>query len=152
MQGGPATNGAHDLHAGAFAVGTLHINDFVPLAHAQVDWLLCQLVQLAHGNQGCITHVQTCLDQIAELQQAHAQAVAARLRPIHITPRDQVIQDAVGGRGVQARFLADFLQGNGFLARGQHINQGEHAFNHLHRGGVGRVEVFFGHSRSVVRC
>ena len=137
MQGCSAANGPHDLHARAFAVGTLHIDDLIALAHAQVDRLLGQLVQLAHGQYSGIAHVQAPFDQIAQLQQTHTQAVTSRLGAIDIAPNGQVVQDSVGGRGVQARFFADFLERNGVFARCQDINQREHAFNDLHRGDAG---------------
>jgi hypothetical protein len=124
-------NGPHHLHAGAFAVGALHVDDLVTLAHAQVDRLLDQLVQFAHGRQRRVAHAQAALDQVAQFQQAHAQPVAASLRSIDKPAGGQVVQDAVGGGRVQARLLADFLQGNRLFARRQHIDQRKHPFDHL---------------------
>jgi hypothetical protein len=100
-----AADGAHHLHARALAVGALHVHDLVALAHAQVHRLLGQAVQLAHGLQGRVAHRQPRLDQVAQLQQAHAQAVGAGLRAVDEAAHRQVVEDAVrgGGAGRPAR-------------------------------------------------
>ena len=67
MQGRSPAYGAHHLHAAALAVGALYINDFVVLTHRQIHWLLRELVQLAHGHQRCIAHIEAAFDQIAQL-------------------------------------------------------------------------------------
>jgi len=131
VQRGSRADGAHHLHARTLAVGAFDVDDFVTLPHAQVDGLLDQLVQFTHRGQCSITHIQTALDQVAQLQQTHAQAIAAGFGPVHETAHRQVVEDAVCGRRMQSCFLADFLEGNGILAAGQHIDQGEHAFDHL---------------------
>ena len=101
-------------------------------------------MQLAHGNQGRFAHAQAGLDQIAQFQEAHAQPVAARFGAIDKAANGQIVEDAVRGRGVQAGALADLLERYRFLARGQHVDQREHAFQDLDAGlGGGRVIVFF---------
>jgi hypothetical protein len=57
-----------------------------------------QLVQLAHRRQRRVAHVEPGLDQVAELEQAHAEAVAARLRPVDVAADRQVVEDPVRGR------------------------------------------------------
>jgi len=116
VQGRAASNGPHHLHARALAVGPLHIHNLVALAHAQVHWLLDQLVQLAHGGQCRVAHVEPALDEVTQLQQTHAQPVGARLGALHETAHRQVVEDAVGGGRVQPRLLADLLERHGFLA------------------------------------
>ena len=96
MQGRSPPDGAHNLHARAFAVGAFDVHDFIALAHAQIDRLLDQLVQLAHGGQCRVSDIQTAFDQIAQFQQADAQAVAARFRTVNKSARGQVIQNPVG--------------------------------------------------------
>ena len=131
MQRGAPADGAHHLHAGALAVGALDVDDLVALAHAEVDRLLRELVQLAHRRHRGVAHVEPALDQVAQLQQAHAQPVAAGFRPVDEAADRQVVQDAVGGGRMQARLFADLLQRDGFLAGGQHVDQREHALDHL---------------------
>ena len=140
VQGGAAANGAHHLHARTLAVGALHVNDFIALTHAQVHRLLNLLVQFAHGQQGGIAHIEPSFDQVAQLQQAHAQTVAAGLGSVHKTPQGEVVQDAVRGGGVKPGFFADFFEADRLFARGQHIDQGKHTLDHLNgrrRGGHG---------------
>jgi hypothetical protein len=96
--------------------------------------LLDQLVQFAHGGQCRVAHIQAPLDQVAQLQQAHAQSVAAGLRTIDKPSGGQVVQDAVGGGRVQAGLLADFLEGDRLFARRQNIDQRKHPLDHLDRG------------------
>ena len=142
------TNGAHHLHAGAFAVGAFHIDDFIALAHAQIHGLLDLLVQQAHGGQGGFAHAQAGFDQVTELQQAHAKAVAAGFGAVHKTACRQVVQDAVCSGGVQAGFLADVFQRYRFFARGQHVDQDKHALQHLYAGFSGYVLIIFLHVES----
>ena len=147
MQRRPAADGAHHLHARALAVGALDVDDLVALPHAEVDRLLRELVQFAHRRQGGVAHVEPALDQVAELQQAHAEPVAAGLGPVDEAADRQVVQDAVGGGRVQARLLADFLQRDGFFARRQDVDQREHALDHLDDGRGGNVGLGFSHGQ-----
>ena len=131
-----AADGAHHLHARSLAVGSLDVDDLVALAHRQVDRLMRQLVQLAHRRQCRVAHVEPRLDQVAELEQAHAQAVAARLRAIDEAADRQVVEDAVRRRRMQPALLADHLQRHRFLVRGQQVEQGEGPLEHLDRDGA----------------
>ena len=97
-----AADGAHHLHARAFAVGALDVDDLVALAHRQVDRLVRELVQFAHRAQRRVAHVQPRLDQVAQFQQAHAQPVAAGLGAVDEAADGQVVEDAVRGGRVQA--------------------------------------------------
>ena len=145
MQRGPATDGTHHLHTGSLAVGAFHIDDFVTLAHAEVDGLLDQPVQFTHRKQRGIAHAQPAFDQIAQLQQAHSQPVAARFGSIHKTADGQVVQNAMGCGGVQPCPFADFLERDGFFTRRQNLDQGEHALDHLDAGLGGEIGVVFFH-------
>ena len=147
MQGRPAPDGAHHLHARTFAVSALHVHDLVSLPHAQVDWLLDELVQVAHGGQGGVAHAQAGFDQVAQLQQPHAQPVAAGFRAVHEAANGQVVQDAVGGGRVQPRLFADFLQGDCVFTGGQHVDQRKHALQHLNAGFDGNAGIDFFHGR-----
>ena len=144
MQRRPPADGANHLHARAFAVSAFDVDDFITLAHAQVDGLLNEFVQITHRSQGRIAHIESALDHVAQFQQTHAQSVVARLRAVYKAAGGQIVQDAVRRRGVQPGFLADLLERDGFFAGRQHIDQGEHAFNHLD-GGRGRVGGVFFH-------
>jgi D-alanyl-D-alanine endopeptidase (penicillin-binding protein 7) len=140
-----AADGAHHLHAGALAVGTLDVNDFVALPHAQVHGLLDQLVKLAHGHKGGVAHAQSSLHQVAQFQQAHPQPVAARLRTVDKAAGGQVVQDPVRGRWMQARLRADLLQRDRLFARRQHVDQRKHARDHLDGGSRRSARVCFSH-------
>ena len=131
MQRRTATNGPDYLHARALAKGALYINNFVPLAHAQVHGLLRQLVQFTHGRKGCVTHIKTRFNQVTQLQQAHTKAVVASHRPVNKAACSQIIQDAMCCRWVQAGFFCNLFEGHGLFPVGQYLQQGEHALNHL---------------------
>jgi hypothetical protein len=55
-------------------------------------------------------HIETGLHEVAQFEQAHAQAVAAGLWPVDVAADRQVVEDAVGGGRVQAGLLADELE------------------------------------------
>ena len=135
MQRRAAADRAHHLHARAFAVGALDVDDLVALAHRQVHRLVRQLVQFAHRAERRVAHVEPGLDEVAELEQAHAQAVAAGFGPVDEAAGRQVVEDAVRGRRVQPGAFADFLQRDRVLVRGQHVEQAEGALEHLDGGG-----------------
>ena len=143
-----AADGAHHLHAGALAVGALDIYDFVALPHAQIDWLLNLLVQIAHGRQRHFAYVEPGLDEVAEFEEAHAQAIAARLGAIDEAAQRQVVEDAVRGRWMQARAFADLFQRHCLLTRSQNVNQREHALQHLNAWLGQRIGSFFFHEVS----
>jgi hypothetical protein len=110
VQRSTATDGPDHLHAAALAVGTLDVDDLVALPHGEVDGLVRELVQFAHRAQRGFPDVQPRLHQVAEFQQAHAEPVTAGLRAIDETADREVVQDAVGGGGVQPGGRADRLQ------------------------------------------
>ncbi|MNT18134.1 hypothetical protein D3C72_1533160 [compost metagenome] len=122
-----AADGAHHLHARALGKTALHIHDLVALAHAQVDRLLRGQMQATHRQQGHFAHVDAGLHEVAQLQEAHAQAVAARFGSVHKAADGQVIEDAMCGGRVQAGDFAQLFQRHRLLARGEYIQQCEHA-------------------------
>jgi hypothetical protein len=130
------SDGAHHLHARALAVRALDVHDLVALAHGEVHGLVGQLVQLAHRAQGRIAHVEPRLDEIAEFEQPHAQAIAACFRPVDEAPDRQIVQDAVRRRRMESRLLADELQRHRILVRSKHVEQREHALQHLDGRGL----------------
>ena len=118
MQGCAPANGAHDLHAGALAIGPFNINNFVALAHAQVDRLCNQFMQLAHGQQRSVTDIEPAFHQIAKFEQAHPEPVVAGMGSVNKPSGCQIIENPVGGGGVQPSFFADLLQRHGLFSRG----------------------------------
>ena len=134
MQGRTAANGAHHLHARAFAESAFYVDDLVALAHAQVDRLLDLFVQFAHGQQRGVAHAQAPLDQVAEFEQAHAQPVGPGCGPFDQAPQHQIVEDAVRSGRVQAGAFADVLERDRLFVLGQHFKQIKHAFEHLHAG------------------
>ena len=108
-----AADGAHHLHARVLAVGALDVDDLVALAHRQIDGLVRQPVQLAHRAERCFAHIQPGLDQVAQFQQAHAQPVAAGMRPIDEAADGQVVQNPVRRRRMQRCLRCDLLQDTG---------------------------------------
>ena len=109
MKRGSAANGAHHLHARTFAVGAFNVNNFIALAHAQIDRLLYQLVQIAHGRQCSVAHIQSRFDHVAQFKQTHAEAVAARFGAIDKSTNGEIVQNAVRCGRVQSRFFADLF-------------------------------------------
>ena len=133
MQRRTPADGANDLHSRPFAVGALDVDDLVALAHREVDRLVRQLVQLAHRAERRVANVEPRLDQVAELEQAHAEAVAARLGPVDEAADRQVVEDAVRGRRVQPALLADRLERDRLLVRREQVEQAEGTLEHLDR-------------------
>ena len=109
-------------------------------------------MQFAHGKQRGIAHIQAVFYQVAEFQQAHAQAVAAGLGSVHKSPGCKVVQDAVGCGGVQASFFADFFQGNCVRFGGQDVDDGKHPLDHLNRGFRRNAKVCFFHEFILIRA
>ncbi|MCY1538868.1 hypothetical protein D9M68_744300 [compost metagenome] len=67
-------------------------------------------MQLAHGSERRVAHAQARLDQIAQLEQPHAQPVTACLRPVDEPADREVVEDAVGGGRMEPRLFADVLE------------------------------------------
>ena len=110
MQRCSAANRPNHLHARPFTVSALDVDDFVTLSYAEIDRLLDQFVQVAHGEQGSIADVEPAFHQIAQLEQPHAQTVAPGLRSIHKSAGRQVVENPVRCGGVQTCFLADLFE------------------------------------------
>ena len=145
VQRGTATDGAHHLHARALAVGPFDIDDFVALAHAEIDRLLRELVQFAHWRQRGVANVQAAFDEVAQFEQPHAQPVAAGFWSIDESAYCKVVQDSVSGRRVQSGLFADFLQRHRVLAGRQNVDQGEHTLDDLDDGRSGSIGRGFSH-------
>ena len=134
VQGRPAADGAHHLHAAALGQGTLDVDDLVTLADGEVDGLSGEAVQLAHGAHGSVAHVEPGLDQVAQFQQPQSQLVAAGVDAIDEAGGDQVVEDAMGSGWVQCRATGQFLQADGPGLLGQRVEQRHHAFQDLDGG------------------
>ncbi|MNT36142.1 hypothetical protein D3C72_1722060 [compost metagenome] len=126
-----AADGAHHLHAGALAVGALDIHDLVALAYRQVDRLPGHAVQRAHRRQRRVAHRQARLDQVAQFQQAHAKAVAARIGAVDETAGHHVVKDAVRGGRMQARGQRQLFEADRVGVLGEGVQQGHHALDDL---------------------
>ena len=137
MQGSSSADGTNHLHAGALAVGALDVDDLVALAHGKVHRLVSELVQFAHRTQRGIAHIEARLHEVAQFQQAHSQAVAARFGPVDVATDGEVVQDAVRSGWVESGLLADDLERDRILVGGQHVQQRKHALQHLYRRGFG---------------
>jgi hypothetical protein len=88
-------------------------------------------VQLAHHRQRQLAHADARLDQVAQLEQAHAEAVAARLDAVDHAVGRHGSEDAVRGRRVQAGVLGDLLQAEGLRMLRQHLEQARHPLDDL---------------------
>jgi len=109
------------------------IDDLIALADRQIDRLLGFLVQRAHEVERRFAHRQPALDHVAQFQQAHAEAVRAWLDAVDKAGDDHVVEDAVGGGGMQAGYFRQLLQTHRIGVIGQCIKQGDHAFDDLNR-------------------
>src|SRR5678815_1313409 len=102
MQWSASANRAHHLHARALAVRAIDVHNLIALAHRQIDRLPSALMQFAHRLECGIAHRQASFDQVAELEEAHAEAIRTRrVGPIYVTADDQVIQDPMRSRWMQ---------------------------------------------------
>src|SRR5471030_2786458 len=134
VQRAAAADGAHHLHAGALGKRPVDVDDLVALAYRQVDGLLGLFVQRAHEVQRRLAHRQPALDHIAQFQQPHAEPVRARLDAVDKARQHHVVEDAMGGRRMQAGHLGQFLQADRIGIAGQRIEQRDHALDHLDGG------------------
>ena len=123
----------HDPHRRAPRGAALDVHDLVAVAHGKVDRLAGLRMQLAHHRQGELAHADARLDEIAELEQPHAEPVASRLDAVHQPVARHRGEDAVGGRRMQARVLRDLLQPERLGMLRQHVEQAHHALDHLDR-------------------
>ena len=87
-------------------------------------------------------------DQIAQLQEAHAQSVIASFWSVDETANGQIVENSVRRGGVKTGFFADFFEADGLFFGGQHLQQVKHAFNHLDGGCAGQCVAAFGHGGS----
>ena len=142
VQGGAAPNGSDYLHAGSFAEGAFDVDDLVALPHGQIHWLMRQAMQLPHRPERRIPDVQSCLHKVAQFEQAHSQAIVSGFGPFHQSADRQIVQDPVGRGRVQPRTLADFLQRDGVLVRGENIQQRKGTLQDLNGRGM---RIRFGH-------
>jgi hypothetical protein len=129
-----AADRAHHLHPRALAVGALDVDDFVALAHRQVDRLAGEAMQLAHRHQRGVAYRQPRLHQVAELEQPHAEPVGAGVGAVDEAAGHHVVENAVRRRRMQFRALREFLQTDGVAVRGERVQQPHHPFDHLDRG------------------
>lgn len=104
------TDSANHLHSRPLAVGSLDIDDLVPLAHRQVHGLVGYLVEFAHRAKCCVANIEPRLDEVSQFQQTHAQSIASGLRAIYKTPYRQIIENSMRSRRMQTGLCADLLQ------------------------------------------
>ena len=91
-------------------------------------------VQVAHEVERRFAHVQAALDDVAQFQQAHAEAIGARFGAVDEAFEHQIVQDAVRGRRVQPSLARQVLEAGGVGLARQRVQQRHHALDHLDRG------------------
>ncbi len=121
----------HHADRGPAAGGAFHIDDLVALAHAQIDALADPLVQPLHQRQRGITDVDPRLDQVAQFEQADAQAVGAGVRSFHDAADRHGGQDAMGRGRMQPGFQRELLQADRVVVTGEHVEEGRHPLDDL---------------------
>ena len=89
---------------------------------------------MLHEGQGDLAQIDAVFDEIAQFEQTNAELVAACIRALHEVLAGERGEDAVRRGRVQAGAFADFLERDGLLPGRQHIDQLEHALQHLHAG------------------
>ena len=142
MQGRPLTHQIDHPYQGTAAGGTLDIDDLVVPPNSQVHRFADALVQGLHEGQGDLPQVDAGLHQVAQLQQADAQAVGARLLALDETGLGHGRQDAVGSGRVELGALGQLLQAGRLRGGGQGVEQGHHALDDL--DGVAVLRLFVG--------
>ena len=141
VQGRACADDLHDPHHLSVRAYAFDIDDLIALPDAQVDGLAQIVVQALHEGQGLLAHVQPGLHQIAELQQADAQPIGARLDPIDEPVFDHDRENPVGRRGMQVRVARQLLEVGRFRLSGQRLHQTHHAVDDLN----GRFRLLRGH-------
>ena len=131
--GGARADDVHHAHRRAARGGALDVDDLVAVAHGKVGGFAGLRVQLAHHRQRQLAHADARLHQVAELEQAHAEAVAAGLDAIDHAIGGHRRQDAVRCRRVQPGVLGDLLQPERLGMLREHFQQPHHAVDDLDR-------------------
>jgi hypothetical protein len=126
-------DGVHDAHRRAARGGALDVDDLVVVAHREVHRFAGVRVQLAHHGQRELAHADPRAHAVAELEQPHAEAIAARLDAIHQPPAGHRRQDAVRGGGMQPRVLRELLEAERLGMLAEHVEQLHHPVDDLDR-------------------
>src|SRR5258705_1108731 len=123
----------HHAHRRAARRGALDVDDLIVVLNREVHGLASLRVQLAHHRQRELAHADARFHQVAELEQAHPQAIAARLDPVDQPVGRERRQDAVRRRRMQLGVLRDLLQAERLRMLRKHLEQARHALDHLDR-------------------
>ena len=131
MQRRARADDVHHADQRAPAGGALDVDHLVVAAHREVDRLAGGVVQLAHEGQGVLAHADARLDQVAEFEQPHPEAVAARVDALDHAVAHQRRQDAVRGRRMEPRARRQHLEADRIARIGQDVEQLHHALDDL---------------------
>ena len=133
MQRRTSADGTNHLHARALAPGAVNVDDLVALLNRQVDGLTGQLVQGTHARQRGFMHIQTSFDQGSQFEQAHAQLIDAVIYSFDIASDNEIVQDAMRGRGMQLSTCGQGFQGDRLGLLSQGVQQTHGTVEHLNR-------------------
>jgi hypothetical protein len=88
-------------------------------------------VQLAHDRQRELAHADARLHQVAELEKAHAEAIASGLDAVDQAVGRHRREDAVRGGRMKPGVLRDLLEPERLRMLLQHVEQPHHALDDL---------------------
>jgi hypothetical protein len=145
VQRGAAADQIDHADQGTAGRGAFEINDFVVVAGAEVDCLTDFFVQFLHVGQGHFAHADPRFDDVAEFEQADAEAIGAGVLPFDEAGCAHRGQDAVGGRWVEFGGLGQLLQAGCIRGGSEGVEQRHHALDDLDGAGrFGRPAGSFG--------
>ena len=122
---------AHGVRGGDLA----NVGDPVVVEHCQVGGLAELLHELAHGRLG--QGAQLAVGDLAQVDQAGAEGVAAVGQLAHVAHGHQRAQETVDGGKRQRGALAQFTQGELSTRGGNGFEQGKGALDRLDAAGAG---------------
>src|SRR5258707_11233763 len=100
----------HHAHRRAARSSALDIDDLVVVPHGEIRGFAGLRMQLAHQRQRELAHADARLDEVAELEKAHAQPIAAWLDAIDDAIGRHRGEDAMRSRWMQPGVLRDLLE------------------------------------------
>jgi len=141
-----------DAHQRVSRGGALDIDDFVVVPCAEIDRFADAFAQFLHEREGDFAHVDPGFHQVAEFEQADAEAIGPGVLAFDEARRRHGGEDAVCGGRVQFGDAGQVLEGGRFRRRGKGVEEGHHALDDLDRtgrlgrpaGGFGQLDSFIG--------
>ena len=152
MQRGAAADQIDDAHQRTSRRSAFYVNDFVVVAGAEIDRFADGFVQRLHEGQRDFADTDPRFDDVAEFEQADAEAIGAGVLALDEARRGHRRENPVGGRRVQSGDAGQVLEAGGVRRFGKGIEERHHALDDLDRarrfggpaGSFGQLDSFIG--------